>query len=254
MFILNDQPSINWKTTFEFKLFVCQFVPMRINQSPSYEYIESLMENESENKKKSREFSMELGLSTISLSVVEGALLSLLTSLIRPKKALEIGTLTGLSSQYILDALEKGCHLTTIEKSEQHYSCAKQALKPWIDQGQCQILLGDAMQILPTLSGKINENNEKFDLIFIDGNKSAYLDYWNWARQNLNSSGLIVIDNVFLAGAVFNKDLTTFTKQKFSLKQVETVQKMNHEIIQDKTFKSAFIPTDEGLLVSFKLA
>ncbi len=221
---------------------------MRIQLSPSYNYIESILPEESEAKKQSREFSKELGLSTISLSAVEGSLLSMMTSIVKPRKALEIGTLTGLSSQYILEALEDGCHLTTLEKSEQHYSYALKVLQPWIDRNQCQILLGDALQILPTL-----EQTQKFDLIFIDGNKSAYLEYWNWSKRNLNSRGLIIIDNVFLAGAVFNPDLTTFTKQKFSLKQVQTVQKMNQEILSDPEFKSSFIPTEEGLLLAFKI-
>ena len=62
-----------------------------------------------------------------------------------------------------------------------------------------------------------------------------------------------MIDNVFLSGAVWSKPgEQTTTGQKFSPKQVGVMKDMTHQVLVDQAFKSAFIPTEEGLLIAFK--
>ena len=60
-------------------------------------------------------------------------------------------------------------------------------------------LCGDAVELLPTLDAR-----GPFDLIFIDANKSGYVDYLNWAEKNVRAGGLIVGDNTFLWGALWD--------------------------------------------------
>lgn len=218
---------------------------MRKIKSKSYEYIENLSAPESENKKQARKFSESLNLEGISLSSVEANILKFFVEEIKAQKIVEIGTLTGLSALYILEGLSETAQLWTLEKSEEHAGLAAQALKNYIEKKQCHILVGDAREELQKLSAE-----GPFDLVFIDGNKAAYLDYFNWALENLNVGGIIIADNVFLAGSVWGDQ----TSQKFNEKQVKTLQQMNKMAYEDKRLRSILIPTEEGLLVCKKLS
>lgn len=216
---------------------------MRNSIQPSYAYIENCYQLENEHMQLSRKFADQLGLGGISVSHTEAHLMAFLIGLIKPKKVVEIGTLTGLSCQYFLQLLQQDGIVYTLEKSTEHIALASQALKPWIDVGQCVIVAGDAREELPKLSSQ-----GPFDAIFIDGNKAAYKDYWMWAKNNIRSGGMILIDNVFLAGSVWG-DLS---KQKFSDKQVQTVKEMTKDVFADANFTASFVPTEEGLLIAVR--
>lgn len=216
---------------------------MRKEKNPSYGYIENCYQHENEQMQLSRKFADQLGLGGISVSQTEAHLMQFLLSLIRPQKIVEIGTLTGLSCQYFLQSLQQDGIVYTLEKSAEHIALSSQALQPWIDKGQCQIVAGDAREELPKLSSV-----GPFDAIFIDGNKAAYKDYWMWAKSNIRSGGMILIDNVFLSGAVWGD----VTKQKFSEKQIAIVRDMTADVFADVNFKASFVPTEEGLIVAVK--
>ncbi len=209
----------------------------------SYQYIESQIKSEGHDKLKAREFSKQIGLEAISISPTEAHLMCFMAALVRPKKIVEIGTLTGLSSLYFIETLGTDGKLWTFEKSTEHAALASQSLAEFIQSGQCQIKLGDAVEQLPTI-----EKEGPFDVIFIDGNKAAYFDYWVWAKNNIRSGGLIFIDNVFLAGAVWGD----MSLQRFSDKQIFNVKKMTSEIMAHQDFTSSFVPTTEGLLMACK--
>ncbi|MGZ3692345.1 MAG: O-methyltransferase [Pseudobdellovibrio sp.] len=217
---------------------------MRKNKSKSYEYIENLIGEESEAQKLARLNSEKLGLGAISLSSVEASLLAFLADQIQAEKIVEIGTLTGLSALYLLEKAGSKSFLWTLEKDEKHAEMAQQVLQKYISEKRCEILLGDAREKLLELTAKA-----PFDIIFIDGNKAAYLDYFNWAEQNIRVGGLIVLDNVFLAGAVWGDT----SQQRFNDKQIKTLQTVNEKAFKTPHFSSVMIPTEEGLLVCKKM-
>ena len=216
---------------------------MRKSIPKSYEYIEKLLSPESTLMQEARANSEQLGLQTISISATEAALIRFHLEGIQAKKMVEIGTLTGLSALHFLSSLPEDGFLWTLEKSPQHAELAKKVLAREIQKKRCEILLGDARETLKVLSEKA-----PFDAVFIDGNKAAYLDYFHWAIQNIRVGGLILIDNVFLAGAVWG-DLT---QQKFSDKQISIVQRVNEMAFENSTLRSVLLPTEEGLLICQK--
>lgn len=214
---------------------------MRKTQAKSYEYIEKLLPKESDLMLRARENSKKIGLDAISLSATEASIIEFYLQNSGAQKVVEIGTLTGLSALYILRALPKSGKLWTLEKSEEHIGLAKEVL----EDSRCQIVIGDAEVKLKELVAQ-----GPFDAVFIDGNKAAYLDYFNWAIENTKVGGTIFVDNVFLAGAVWG-DLSL---QRFNEKQISVVQKMNQQAFSNAKLKSIIIPTEEGLLVCKKLS
>lgn len=233
---------------------------MRKVQPKSYHYIENLSAPEEQNKKDARENSKKLGLESISISKVEAQIIQFHLTEIIAKKVVEIGTLTGLSALYILESMEGDGYLWTLEKSAEHAQLASEVLSDYIRNKKCKVVLGDAKENLQILSAQ-----GPFDAVFIDGNKSAYLDYFNWALENTRLGGLIIADNVFLAGAVWEDQENNAEpkskqksnpkrKQKFNEKQIRVVNKMNELAFSNKNLKSMIIPTEEGLLICKKLS
>jgi predicted O-methyltransferase YrrM len=207
-------------------------------------YLESLFNQENDLKKLSRELAEELGLSRISVSPPEAALISLLVKMHGCQKFIEIGTLTGLSAQYIFEALPEGGELWTLEKDPRHAEKAAQVFAR-IPQSSKKIhfIVGDAREKLIQLA-----EAGPFDGIFIDGNKAAYLDYLLWAEKNLRQGGLILGDNIFLSGAVWGDP----TLQKFSEKQIRILREFNERLSNPELYESAIAPTAEGLFIAIK--
>lgn len=217
---------------------------MRKSVPKSYEYIEKLIPSETELMQQARLNSEKINLGMISITATEAQLIKFHLLSIQARKVLEIGTLTGLSALHILQCLPADGLLITLEKSVEHAELARQVLSFEVKKNRCQIVVGDAQEKLADL-----KSETPFDAIFIDGNKSAYLDYFKWAIENVRSGGMIFVDNVFLAGAVWGDE----TKQRFSAKQIETLQKMNQLAFSTSNLASMIIPTEEGLLISRKV-
>ena len=210
----------------------------------SYNYIQTLVLAENKSMRTSRSGAEGLGLNAISISSTEGHLIQYFLKSVKAQKVIEIGTLTGLSAQYILNSIPATGYLWTLEKSAEHAAQAELALAEEIKNGRCQILLGDARETLLELG-----RHGPFDAVFIDGNKAAYWDYFEWAFANVQLGGLIIADNTFLSGAVWGEA----TEQKFNAKQIAAVKKMNDFAFQSKSLSSCMIPTLEGLLVCRKI-
>lgn len=212
------------------------------SEDPKYQYIESLFQTENEIKLKSRQLADQFHRGMISLSPVEGRILQLLTHLMRGEKFVEIGTLTGLSAQYILDGLPNGSTLWTLEKSIEQAMGTQKIFSELSKNKTVNLVVGDAQATLKEL-----ETHGPFDGVFIDGNKSAYLEYLNWSEKNIRIGGLIIADNVFLRGAVWGEP-----SDKFSSKQIQVMKEFNQRLTDPSKYLSCFIPSNEGMLVAIK--
>ncbi|MBP2652983.1 MAG: putative O-methyltransferase [Firmicutes bacterium] len=118
----------------------------------------------------------------------------------RPAAVLEIGTAIGYSTLLIAASAAFGTKITTIEIDEARAKLARSffeqaGLAPYIE-----LLVGDAAQILPQLTGN-------FDLVFIDAAKGQYLDYLSKILGKLSPGAVIIADNVLFRGLVAVDDL-----------------------------------------------
>jgi len=107
---------------------------------------------------------------------------------VKPKRILEVGTLIGYSAILMAKELESDAHLITIEihanEAEQARANIKRAeVPPSID-----VIVGDAIQVIPKLTGK-------FDMVFIDAEKTEYKDYLRLVERKLHRGSVIVADN-----------------------------------------------------------
>ncbi len=107
----------------------------------------------------------------------------------KPKRVLEIGTLIGYSAILMGKELEPAAQLITIEIDPDEAQVAEDNIRKAEIPPTVKILVGDALEILPKLKGK-------FDLVFLDAEKSEYLDYLKLVEAKLHSGSVVVADNV----------------------------------------------------------
>lgn len=121
-----------------------------------------------------------------------GMLLNTLVKTRQAKSVLEIGTSNGYSGIWILKALKMtGGRLTTIEYFDKRQALAVENFKKCGVFDIVRTLQGMAIRILEGLSP-----DEKFDVVFIDANKSEYVEYFNLIKPHLTEKALVIADNI----------------------------------------------------------
>jgi caffeoyl-CoA O-methyltransferase len=130
--------------------------------------------------------------------------LQLLAKMIGARRILEIGAFIGVSTIYFAKALPPGGEVVSIEKFEEFAKICEANFAHNDVGDRVRLLVGDAYAILETLP-----RDEKFDLIFIDGNKERYSDYFHMTEPLLSQGGLIVVDDALFHGDALNAIPTT---------------------------------------------
>jgi len=130
---------------------------------------------------------------------LQGRVLSMLAKMISPMNILEIGTYTGYSALCLAEGLKKGGKLITIDKNEELQDRINGYFGESKFKEQIEFRLGSALDIIPDLT-------EEFDLIFIDADKTNYLNYYNLVIDKINSGTYIIADNVLWSGKVIETE------------------------------------------------
>jgi len=136
----------------------------------------------------------------------QGRLLAMLSKLAQPKSILEIGTYTGYSALCLAEGLDEDGILHTIDHNEELVDFQKKYFDASLFKNQIKQYVGNALDIIPKI-------NESFDLVFIDADKSNYVNYFNLIINKMNKGGVILSDNVLWSGKVVEtpdpKDIDT---------------------------------------------
>ncbi len=132
---------------------------------------------------------------------VQGKLLEMVSHMIRPSRILEIGTFTGYSALCLAKGLAEGGKLHTIELREADANLARSYFDRSYFAKQIISHKGNALDIIPKLE-------ETWDLVFIDADKPAYIQYFNLVFSRLRKNGFILADNIFFHGQVLEEPVT----------------------------------------------
>ncbi|MCQ6265093.1 O-methyltransferase [Fictibacillus sp. WQ 8-8] len=141
----------------------------------------------------------EAGLPSIDVSPSQGKFLYLLTKLKGAKHILEIGTLGGYSSIWMARALPEDGRLITLEYSQKHADVARENIRKAGLDHKIEVLVGPALESLPTLKEK---GFSSFEFIFIDADKPNNPNYLKWALMLSKPGTVIIGDNVVRDGKV----------------------------------------------------
>ena len=166
----------------------------------------------------------------------QGRILSIISKLVQPKIILEIGTYTGYSALSLAEGLQSTGTLYTIDKNEELEDFSKSFFKKSPYKNQIQQITGNALEIIPTIE-------EKFDLVFIDADKSNYSNYFHLIIEKMNKGGVILSDNVLWSGKVV---------EEIQPKDVDTkaLLKYNKLLATDDRIETVLLPIRDGLTIS----
>ena len=167
-------------------------------------------------------------------SDVQGKFLEFISELLQPKYILEIGTFTGFSAICLAKGLQKNGELHTIELREEDADKAWKNISFAGAAEKIHLHTGDAREI-------IKELNYKWDLVFIDADKTSYITYYEEAFQRLSDRGFILADNVLFHGQVL--------EEKIDGKSAKAIVEFNKHVLNDQRTEQVFLTVRDGLML-----
>jgi len=168
----------------------------------------------------------------------QGLFLQMLCMMLKPKKVLEIGTFTGYSAICIARGILPNGKLDTIELNDELEETIVKYLKLAEVSQFVNLHIGDAQKIIPTL-------DSDFDLVFIDGDKREYSEYYKKVFLKVKVGGFILADNVLWDGKVINPDPNDI--------HTNSIMTFNKMVQDDIRVQNVILPMRDGLMLIQKV-
>jgi len=173
----------------------------------------------------------------MQISISQCHFLHLLIKISKIKTILEIGTFTGLSTLSMSLALPDDGSITALDKNQETSEIAVSFFKKAAQDNKIKLIISPALESLNNL----NDQKQKFDLVFIDADKENYINYFNHSLDLIDKDGLIVIDNVLWHGEVADEK----NNDKFTV----NIREFNKFVSEDKRVEQIIIPLGDGMTV-----
>ncbi len=187
-------------------------------------------------KELTRETYQKVLLPRMLSGTLQGRFLSMLSKLTSPNRILEIGTYTGYATLCLAEGLVKGGSIDTVDKNEELFDFQRKYFDRSGYGSQIEQHLGNAIDIIPKLQSG-------YDLVFLDADKTNYLNYYELVLPKMNIGGLILSDNVLWSGKVVKQ---ADPKDK----DTQVLQEFNRLLATDPRIESVLLPLRDGLTLS----
>lgn len=212
-----------------------EFLPEEIQK-----YVEDHSENESDLLQQlNRETNAKVMMPRMISGHLQGRVLSMLSHMIRPHHILEIGTYTGYSAICMAEGLQPEGKITTIDINEELETMVRGYFKKAGLENCVDYRIGNALEIIPTLSGP-------FDLVFIDADKISYGNYFDLVLDKVSPGGYIIADNVLWSGKIVQTD-------KKIDKDTQALLDFNKKVQDHAGVQNVLFPVRDGLMIMRKL-
>ena len=164
---------------------------------------------------------------------LQGRLLKMLVQIARPRRVLEIGTFAGYSALCMAEGLSEGALLHTYEIDDE----LEDFTRPWIEGSphghKVCFHIGNALDEVPHLG-------ETFDLVFMDGDKRQYMQYYEMVMQHTSPNAIILADNTLWDGHVVEKAY-------HGDRQTAAINEFNAYLAADQRVEKFILPLRDGL-------
>ncbi|MDP9040643.1 MAG: O-methyltransferase [Bacteroidota bacterium] len=165
---------------------------------------------------------------------LQGKFLEMVSRLIHPSYILEIGTFLGYSALCLEKGLKPGGELHTIEIHEETAAIARENFKKSKTGNKIILHTGNALELLGTL-------DKPWDLVFIDADKTGYVNYYEKLISKLKSGSLILADNVLFHGQVLKRELKG--------KSAKAIHAFNEMVHSDDRVEKVMLTLRDGLFL-----
>lgn len=165
---------------------------------------------------------------------LQGRLLTLLTAMVAPRRALEIGTYAGYSALCIAEGLPDGSTLDTVEIDDEMEPRLRRLFSSSPLGEKITLHIADSDTFLPTLP------REAFDLVFMDADKRRYLETFRAILPLVAPGGFILADNTLWDGKVADPAARPDP-------QTEGIRRFNDAVAADPSLLTVILPLRDGL-------
>ena len=170
---------------------------------------------------------------------IQGRVLSMISNMINPQNILEIGTYTGYSTICLSEGLREGGRLITCDVNDEIETFTRSFLDRSQRANQIDYRIQDARELL-------KNNNIEFDLVFIDGDKRQYPEYYELVLPHVRQGGYLIADNILWSGKVIEDN---DHPDEYTL----GVLRFNGMVQNDNRVQNVIFPFRDGLMVIRKI-
>lgn len=160
----------------------------------------------------------------------------------KPKRILEVGTAVGFSALLMCEYNPVPCELVTIENYGKRIPIAQENIKNAGKEQQIRLIYGDAMEVLPTLTGS-------FDFIFMDAAKGQYIHFLPQILRLMAPGAVLVSDNVLQEGDLMESHFAVERRNRTIYKRMRDYL---YELKHKEELVTAILPLGDGVAVSVK--
>jgi predicted O-methyltransferase YrrM len=169
---------------------------------------------------------------------LQGKFLEMISRMINPSHILEIGTFTGYSAICLAKGLKPDGMLITVEANDELAEFTQSYFTKAGVDSKITMITGRLQDVASTM-------NEEFDLVYIDGDKREYIEYYNLIVEKVRPGGFIIADNALWGGKVLDKN----TKDP----QAAGIIEFNEMIRKQKNIENIILPLRDGVMLIRKI-
>jgi predicted O-methyltransferase YrrM len=169
---------------------------------------------------------------------LQGKFLEMISLMIRPSCILEIGTFTGYSTICLAKGLKPDGILITVEPNDE----LSEFTQTYFEKTGVALKIVNVHNRLQDMIGIMNEEP---DLVYIDGDKREYVEYFRLIIDKVRPGGFIIADNVLWGGKVFEKDIKD--------PQTKGIIEFNEMINKQKNIENIILPIRDGIMLIRKI-
>jgi len=208
-----------------------------------YDYLLSISLQESAVQRELREETAKHPMAIMQIAPEQGQFMALLIQSINAKNIIEIGVFTGYSTLCMAMALPEDGRIIACDINKEYTDIARRYWEKAGVSGKIVLKLAPAIATLDKLLAGGQEDH--YDFVFIDAEKSEYMDYYERTLKLLRRGGVIAIDNVLWSGKPANS--------KEQDKDTAAIRRFNEHLFNDPRVKISMLPLADGLTLALKL-
>jgi len=178
------------------------------------------------------------GIPAIWIAPEQASFMQILLRLARAREVVEVGTLAGYSAIAMARALTKDGRVRTIELEKKHADFAERWVAKSDVAGRVEVHRGAGMEVLPGFAA------DSADAAFLDADKGSYPKYLTECLRIVRRGGLIMVDNAFAFGELFNEAPGD--------REVGAMRAFNDHMAKVESLQSVIVPLGDGLWVGVR--
>ena len=189
-----------------------------------------------------REVTARQEMSRMQIAPEQGQFMALLVELLGAERIVEIGTFTGYSALCMAQAMPDHGELVCCDVSEEWTAIGRSFWQRAGVAGRIRLCIGPALDTLDELIAQ--GGSGRYDMAFIDADKTNYLHYHERCLTLLRTGGLLMFDNTLWGGAV--ADAEDGDADTLALRE------LNDRLLEDPRVSISLVPIGDGLTLARK--